>query len=116
MSNSVDDITALLDTSVETIRLTGFNRDSVLTKWGKFVQFTNTGDITSMASGGIASLGTIPEGYRPAATTYAWGQKGDSLAQKQFEFASNGNISCYNYGSAISSASTCRIVTFWVVP
>lgn len=99
--------------STTTVELTGIGT-CTLNKNNKIVELVYTGNATNVPAGSSSVLGTIPSGYRPISARYILIQMVDNNLPVALYVDTNGNVSAYNYGSAISSAKAFRIATTWV--
>lgn len=101
------------------IVLTGWaeNTKALLFRVGNVVWFMNTAGIVDMANGNAGSVGTIPAGFRPITSQYIAIWSRGSASDNNIRFIitkSTGDISAYNYGSAISSNSNGAFSLMWL--
>ncbi len=87
--------------------LTGFVDSMVIIRKGNLVTYTYNSNVNNIPAGQSATLGTIPVGYRPSTVITMFRQYGPSQ-MIQMRIGTNGIVSTYNYGSAITSITACR--------
>lgn len=95
---------------------TSFLKDAIrLYKCGNIVQVVYPSDTKeSVAKGNLGIVGSVPEGFKPYERIVLCNLQ-VGVVKIQIEITSDGNITAYNYGDAISKGTTCRYSGCYIV-
>lgn len=100
--------------SETTLSITGFNSSFQFQRIGKIAFITYNGEASNLPKGALSFTETIPLAYRPKMQTRIYSvdtsESGDSTVV-MLVLNTNGSISGYRYGSAITAATQCRFGT-----
>ena len=109
-SNAVN--LALNTVSTTFIPFTNYHYDGInLYKVGKVVFMSIQSDWYSLQAGYTYYISTIPQGYRPKQIVRI---NECSLIPVMLQIGTDGHVFCYNYSSAITSATNGMYNTCWI--
>ena len=96
------------------VTLSNIMYKALLIRRGNVVQFVYNSNTYNTAAGELGTVGTIPEGFRPT-TDLQFNNNGNGAnPYMNFHIYPNGNVTAYNYGSAIIGAAACRFNAMWI--
>lgn len=110
------EIESMSETKTADVKLNMTSSNIHFTKRGNIVMcaYTDT-TIANISAGDLGTVGTIPDGFRPA-LNFAFTPFfiNDAVPKIQLSFNSNGNISAYNYSSAQNATRPYRFMVTYL--
>lgn len=97
---------AYFQVHITTVNISGHNHYMLLLRYGRLVICTMMGSWIGIPTGYTATIGTVPEGYRPSTTLYTDGgplianQAASGTHQNYIRINVNGRVERYNYNAA----------------
>lgn len=101
---------AISDVDTYELTLPGFELPFVFQKVGRIVYLTYISNATNVPAGALTFTQTLPEKYRPIINIQI-ATNSSNPTRVAIHLSSSGSITGYNYGSAISSRTSCRFGT-----